>query len=412
MPEVMEAPAAVESSVSSGNSDTGESTESTGSEETSSAVESGQEAGGETQVLAGKFDASSFMKDPAKREALKAIDPALVGKIRDWANGEQALKKEFPGGFKEAVQYRDVVKQNGGVQGIQEQKQYLDNYDSLDTAYTEGKPEFIQRIADGDPEAFEKMVPLAIEHFSKQNPEGYQHIMSKVLVNTLDAAQFPQLLQELYKGATDEAKPLLEKLWNKIEGYRELSAKIPERKVDPNAEKLTQREQEIEKKQSDFVQKQVNTQSAKYRDLVIARELKPFAKWDEMDDDRKAAIVREVRVRTGALVNGDESFKNQRSRLLASGDAEGVIQLEKDFLDQHLPTIIPKVARFFSYNPGKKVAPSDKDAKPAVKAPQGFTMVPKMPDASQIKRGFGGTNRDMLMNNQAILNDGRKVQWA
>ena len=83
MPELEGAVAEpAESSVSleQGNS-VEESSQSTGEVE-----QQGTEGAVETETEAkptGKFDASSLIKDPAKRESLKALDPALPGFIRD-----------------------------------------------------------------------------------------------------------------------------------------------------------------------------------------------------------------------------------------------------------------------------------------------------------------------------------------
>lgn len=417
MPEgaVMEAPiaapAATSESVSSPISEAPESTQSTELESTETPESTGESL--ETQAKPGvRADLSSVLKDPAKREALKAIDPSLPGLLRDAAFGAQQIKKEFPqGGLKEAIQYRDVIKQNGGLQGIQDVKQSVQDYDNLDQLYTEGKPEFVQQIAQGDPDAFERMVPLAIEQFSKQSPEQYQHVMSKVLINTLDSAGFPQILQELYKTGTDEAKALIQQAWDKIEGYRGLASKIPEKKVDPERQKLETEKQTWAQQKMQDVEAGVNRRSVEHRDSLIAKELKPFANWQDLDDDRKSAIIREVRARTAKLVNADEGWKNQRQRLLQNGDAEGVARLEKQFLDEQIPNIVPRVAKLFWSNPGKPTAkPGIQTNKPAVIAPKGFQMMKSAPDSNKIDRR--ATTRDMVMNNQAILVGGQKVQWA
>jgi hypothetical protein len=335
----------------------------------------------------------------------------LPGLVRDAVFGAQQSRKEFPaGGIKEAIEYRDTVKSFGGVQGIKEAKSYLDNYDNLDSLYTEGKPEFVQQIAQGDPEAFERMVPLAIEQFSKQSPEQYQHIMSKVLVNTLDAAGFPNLIEQIYAKADDQTKPLLEKLWNSIEGYRTLAAKVPEKKVDPERQRLEEEKQQWQQQKIQEIGDSVNRGTAQYRNTVIARELKPFAKWEDLDDDRRAAVIREVRERTKKIVNVDEDFKNSRLRYLQAGDSEGLAKLERDWVDQHVPGIVPKVGKLFWSNP--KPQPKG-DAKPTangIKPPQGFKTVSAMPTADKIDRR--ATTRDMVMKNQAVLIGGQKVTWA
>ena len=351
-----------------------------------------------------------MLKDPSKREALKAIDPSLPGLVRDAVFGAAQIKKEFPvGGLKEAIQYRDTVKPLGGPQAIQENHSALQEFNNLDSLYTEGKPEFIAQIAEGDPEAFEKMVPMAIEHFAKQSPEAYQHVMSRVLVATLDQAGFSRSLQNLYNSATTpEAKAEIEKLYNSVEGYRELAAKVPEKKINPEIQRLQEREQAFEQKQREAAERGVNTQSRTYRDSAIAKELKPFANWADLDDDRKNAIIREVRARTAPLANSDQAFKDARAKALARGDSEGALKLEKDFIDQHLPQIVPRVAKLFWSNPGaKKPAVQQQQTSGGKKADAGWRTVDAF-DAMKVDKNR--TNRDMIFAGKAIYKDGTKVQ--
>lgn len=407
------APAASSESVSSGISDSQVSTSST--QGTTEQVEHSAETGTEGEVVdgqrAGRFNLNSMLQDPAKKEAIKAIDPSLIGFLRDAEFGAKQLKKEFPtGGMKEAIQYRDAIKQYGGAEGIRESMEYAKGYDQLDQLYTEGKPEFIQQIAQGDPEAFEKMVPTAIEHFAKTSPEMYQHVMSKVLVNTLNSAQFPEMLQQIYsKTESPEAKQLLEQVWDKIEGYKKLAQNIPEKKVNPEFEKLEREKTAWQQQKRQDMEKSINGRSTQHRDNLIAREIKSYADWGTLDEDRKEAVVREVKARTAKIANSDPDFRRQRDRYLENGDSEGAAKLERDFLDTHIPQIAPKVAKLFWSNP--KPAPS-KD-KPVVNgtrpADKGFQLLKSAPDSNKIDKR--ATTRDMVMANKAVLIGGQKVTW-
>lgn len=408
------APAASSESVSSGISDSQVSTSST--QGTTEQVEHSAETGSEGEVVdgqkAGRLDINSILRDPAKKEALKAIDPALIGVLRDAQFGSQQLKKEFPGGIKEALQYRDAIKQYGGAEGIRESMEYAKGYDELDSFYVNEPDKFIQKISQNDPEAFERAMTPAIEHFAKTSPEMYQHVMSKVLVNTLNSAQFPEMLQQIYsKTESPEAKQLLEQVWDKIEGYKKLAQNIPEKKVNPEFEKLEREKTAWQQQKRQDMEKSINGRSTQHRDNLIAREIKSYADWGTLDEDRKEAVVREVKARTAKIANSDPDFRRQRDRYLENGDSEGAAKLERDFLDTHIPQIAPKVAKLFWSNPVKQVQKTDKPGTNGTKpADKGFQLLKSAPDSNKIDKR--ATTRDMVMANKAVLIGGQKVQWA
>lgn len=398
----VESSASVSSPVSSGQESSQSTIETQGKEPVA-----GQEA---AKPGATRTDINSVIKDPAKREALKAIDPSLPGLLRDAAHGAQELKKQFPGGgLKEAMEYRDTLKSLGGAEAVKEIQSEHAGFNNLDKLYTEGNVEFVQQIQHSDPEAFERMVPLALETFGKNSPEMYQHVMSRIVMATLDDNGFSRFLESI-KGKGDEGTNAdIERLLTTMANFRQISAKIPEKKIDPERAKLDNDRQEFQQQKTREMEASVNRRSTEYRDGLIARELKPHANWQDLDEDRKEAVVREFKARSAKLVNADEDFKRQRARLLQNGDGEGVAKLEKNWLDTNGPTIVSRVAKLFWSNPGK---PAPKpvaavSAKSGQRADTGFKIVDKLDNAKVDKTR---TTHDMVFAGKAIYTDGTKVQ--
>lgn len=386
-----------------------ESTQSTGAEKQGESGAEQQEAS-QTPV---KGDLRSLLKDPAKREALKALDPSLPGLLRDALHGREQLMKEFPGGLNEAVEFRKIVHEMGGREGLQEVRQTVDDYSNLDTLYTEGKPEFVQQIAEGDPEAFSRMVPHAIEQFAKVNPEHYQHIMARVLVNTFDGVGLSNALKGLIQSADDKAKPGIQEILDYVESFRPIAAKVPEKKVDAREQQLTQKEQEFAQRQAESLMKSVDTDSIRHRDSVIEREIKPFGDWQTMDPDRKGAVASWISQRIGKALSADRNFIERRQRLIANGDREGLAKLERDKLSEMVPKLVPQAAKVFGVtkNAAKPAQqPAKQSAQPAKPAPKGFTMVKSAPNPANVDRSK--TTSDMIFANQAVLKNGSRIQWA
>ena len=420
MPEAIASPEATASASTGAESSVGSveevSSGSTGAE--NEGGESGAEKveGAKTDAQpAAKGDLRSVLKDPAKREALKALDPALPGILRDALHGRETLMKEFPGGLNEAIEFKKIVHEMGGREGLSEVKATADDYSALDQLYTEGKPEFVKQIAEGDPEAFARMVPTAIQEFGRINPEMYEHVMSRVLVNTFDNAGLTNALRGLLSSAGDAAKPVVQEILDWAESFRALASKVPEKKVDADRQKFENEKTQFQQQQVQALVKAVDSDSIKHRDSVIEREIAPFGDWKSMDPDRRGAVAKWISERIGRTLGNDRAFLDRRNRLIANGDRGGLAKLEQSKLDELVPRLVPQAAKVFGVSKaqgGKQAAkPSVKGQSTTTKAPQGVVMVKSMPSLDKIDRE--ATKRlGIAFNNQAKLKDGRIVQWS
>ena len=381
------------------------STESTGAVDT----EQTDAVDPEAPATGTKFDARAIIKDPAKLAALKAVDPALAGFVRDAVFSQREVEKA--GGLKTLIESHKFVQEVGGREGWQATQDDLASWDQLDKDFTEGKPEFVERIAKGDPEAFERMVPLALQQIGKDNPEMYSHLMSRVIINTMDQAGLGNALKGLLTTAGEAAKPIIQEIIDWAEGFRTTAAKVPEKKLDPREQQLTQREQEFAKKQAYMLTRSVDSDSIKHRDSIISREIKPFGDWDTMDPDRKGAVAAWISQRIGKTLSADTRFMERRQTLIQNSDRDGLAKLERDKLDELVPKLVPQVAKVFGVTKAAQKTEAAKNAPAATpKAPQGWVQLKGRIDMSMVDRSK--TDASMLMDTSAVYKDGRKVVGA
>ena len=112
----------------------------------------------------------------------------------------------------------------------------------------------MERLAEASPASFSQIMPKGLEVWQAKDPEMYNHVQAKVMVNTLDGAKVSDTLEQIWNAITDEGqKPLKEavaRLWNTINDFRKLGEKAPERKTNPQDEALTRREQEIAQRET------------------------------------------------------------------------------------------------------------------------------------------------------------------
>ena len=402
-------------SVSSGKQDnsaevSGQSTDAGADEQTTGTETAEKDVQGQQPT---KGDLRSVLKDPAKREALKALDPSLPGLLRDALHGRETLMREFPGGLNEAIDFKKIVHEMGGREGLQEVRETADDYSALDELYTEGKPEFVQKIAEGDPDAFQRMVPAAVEQFAQMAPEAYQNMMARVLINTFDGVGLSNALRgHLSASAGRNQRAGIKEILDYVESFRSIAAKVPEKKVDPERQKLETEKQTFAQQKAQEVSRAVDRESIQHRDSIIAREIKPFGDWGTMDPDRRGAVAAWISQRIGKTLQADRGFMDRRTRLIASGDRDGLARLEQGKLDEMVPRLVPQAAKVFGVSAAAKVQPKEaaKPTQAAAKPPQGWSQVKSAPNPSNIDRRK--TSADMIFKNQAILTDGRRVQWA
>lgn len=371
----------------------------------------------------GSNNIQAIVSDATKREALKAIDPSLPGFIRDALQWRSSLTKEFPGGVKEAVQLKTTLAEVGGVEGLQELRNSDAEWSALDQAYIEGKPEFVQRIAEGDPEAFARMVPLAIEQLAKTNGETFQHVMARVLVNTFDGAGLSNAVRSILqaipeksdKGEANALHSALKEIYEYIESFRPIAQKVPEKKVDAKEQELTQREQRFQQQQAQALVRDVDRESITHRDSIIAREIKPFGDWQTMDPDRRGAVASWISQCIGQVLQKDRRFMDRRQNLIANGDRVNLAKLEKDKLTELVPDLVPKAAKVFGVakaagkQQGKNDQQQQQSGKQTAKPAQGYQQRKEAPRPGQIDRSK--TTSDMIFEGKAVLTDGTKVQW-
>src|SRR5512146_958344 len=183
MPETLEAAlpelAAAETAVSDVNTESASGADAAGDSASPDAgtdsAESGQgspEAGetaerGEAEAQA-QEDGRTIPPDLRKHFAeLKAQNPALYKKLKGLYFAEREFRNHFPGGPQEVVKLKEFVDTVGGEEGWQGVQETLKGWEELDGLYSNGSPEFVERIAKSDPEAFSQMVPKALERWAE-----------------------------------------------------------------------------------------------------------------------------------------------------------------------------------------------------------------------------------------------------
>jgi hypothetical protein len=397
---------------------TGESTQETGDESNTP-----QEKEGLTgkEASKGKVNLADVVKKSG--EALKAINPALPAAIRTAAFELSGLYREFPGGLREAVAAKQALSEYGGVEGLKEDATTISEMGTLARSFLDGKPEFIDNLIKESPAAFSQIMPAGLEKWRQADPDMYNHVQARVMMQTLDGAKFSDTLSTIWERLGDDAeqKPLkdaIAQMWQTLDGYRKAGDKAPEQKVNPQDEALTRREQELAQRETRALLSPIANEGKRQLQTVTEREMNQSYQWSATGRDVQEAVIERVRQEVIKVSSKDKAFVTEFERLKARGDSAGLSRHVKNFQDRVTPSVVQRVAKLFAVKPKgagpqivKKPAGgiTDTAGKPAER---GWEKISAQPKPSQINySAMGRSPEDMIMSNKAILKDGRKVTW-
>lgn len=391
----------------------------TGAEEVSSESGSEQQKPDLTEKIASKAKINLLDVAKTQRDALNAINPALSAAVQKAGFELNGLYREFPGGLKEAVALKNSFSEFGGAEGVKELQSAVSDYSALESKFEKADPSFITDLADALPSSFSQIMPAGLEKWKAIDADGYNHTVARAIVDTLKPHGVQEALAAIHNAIDaekgKEVRAELARLWNLFEGVKSTADKAPEKKVNPEAEKLSQREQDLAQREIQLNMKPIATEGKAQIQTILDREMGGSYQWDKTDPDVKQAVSERILAEVKNASMKDKTFSDEFERLKARGDWAGLSRHVKNFQERVTPTIIPKVARLFNVKP--KGGPVIAGKKPVVaangKTPErGFEKVSAQPKASQIDYAAMGRGADdMLLDRKAILKGGRKVIW-
>jgi hypothetical protein len=120
-----------------------------------------------------------------KLEESGKFSKAEINALRRAIHYEDGQSKKYPDGLapleaaQQAIQ-RLVDDPTAPIEQVIEQTLQERNYfRELDDLFTSGKPDFVEKLAEAQSEAFQQMAPAVFRKFSELNPEGYSAYVSR-----------------------------------------------------------------------------------------------------------------------------------------------------------------------------------------------------------------------------------------
>ena len=366
----------------------------------------------------GKINLADVVKKSS--DALKAINPALPAALRTAAFEQSALYREFPGGLKEAVALKATLGEYGGAEGVKEVVEANQDYQKLEQQYEKGDPAFLANLADASPASFSQIMPGGLAKWKSVDPDAYNHALAQVMTQTLDGANVSSTLEAIWERLDEKTQPELKNavasLWKSLDGFRKVGEKAPERKVDPQNEALTRREQELAEREAKAMLTPIASAGRQQITSITDREMGQSYKWSETSAEVQQAVRDRVRQEVISASAKDKVFSREFDRLKERGDAAGLERHVKNFQDRVTPSIVQRVAKLFAVKPkgaGPTIVKPKTDAvasNGAAKQDPGWIRISVQPKPQDIDRRK--TTDTMILENKAIDKNGRKITWA
>lgn len=360
---------------------------------------------------------------------LQKVDPKAHGFLKDALYRDRQLSQEFPGGLAEAKKFKETVSaiERDFPGGIDTVKAEIGEYRGLDEAFEKSDPRFLDSMVSANKEAFNKLMPMAMDRYAKEDSEGYQKFGASLIISSMKASGAMHTLSYLSRlitagdreGATAELKGLTDWLTS-VEGI----ANKPRTAAQPQNDAIAQRERAVKESEDKLWNERASAPINTFRASFIRKEAAQYIpKGQALDDDTAEAIDAQAQRYANDLLLGDDKFIKTLDAYIVAKDERGMQAFMKQKIEEIFksrpgkPGPIERAAKlFFRGAAAPKPKPGTPGAKPGqqpgqrTQAPaQGWVKVnpPKPSEIDHSKTPF-----EMKMKRQAYLTNGKKVYWG
>ena len=358
------------------------------------------------------------------REAFKKLnssenpdDKAVAKEIKRLHFGEQAFRKEFPGGLQEVRQLKETVGKLGTPEEVESAKEAAQTLDEIDRRWMEKDPGFIDELVNLNPDSFKSLMPVALQKFAQLDPESYQREMSGIVYSTLVNSRLDTQLilisDAIQNGNKERATQLIQGIEQWMADIDKTAKSVPAKKEE-QPDVLAQREQELSDREAGIFNRDLVTDFNPWRSGEIKAQLAKLRPNGKPISPERYEIFEERVAREIAKVT-DPTFQGKFEALYGQKDKDGCIRLLKQETSKHLAKAVTKTYELLFGSPAKGKMPANgkPPAAPASTKPaeQGWIKVLHRPKPEEMNRARWATTDDMILQGKAILRDGRRVQW-
>lgn len=376
---------------------------------------------------------------PAAKTALTELaktQPKLAKSIKNALFEADALRRQIPGGVNEVKQMQERLEQFGGPEAIAKSHEELQYFNDLDSQFTAGDPRFIQAMIE-TPEGqqgFVKLAPAMLEKYKELAPEVHDSYVAK--------QQYQGMLDSDLKFSIVRIKDALDRLpdspekqaamsqWEPLAVYYnnvmdKAMKKVEAPKFAPTREQQGPDEKaQFQQEKMQFERDRWTSEATGSAERLINSELTRIAAARGFNTQQKAALLELGVSRLQKALKTLPKFNETAGRFFSNKDKNGYMRHVNSAYQQHIPAVFKAAADSLQSKPSVNgtAVPKNGAAQPGqatpvngqapngtARAAQGFQWVGAVPNKTLVDTVR--TSSEMIRNGQAILLDGKRVQW-
>lgn len=365
----------------------------------------------------------------ASTDAQKPLTPSQVKAIRDAIHQQEFAKSKFPDGLNKLDATIKAVSQLSSdptapiEQVIQETVQERDYFRELDSLYTSGKADFVEKLAEAEPNAFQQIAPAVFRKFAELNPEGYSAYVSQAVVSHLNAAEVPlqfsilkAFIPQLPEGpAKEQIVQAVEAIYGSFDSLKQLASK-------PVTKPFTAPTQEAAKPQNgvdpgqDMTRREWNLSVQREGVDMVLTEASRLAGKTPLSEKEKQDVLGKVNEELEARLTANRKYGEAMQGYLKNNNRSAYIQRIQSERKQMIPAATRRAVDDVVAARVKPAAKVADPTKPAAKVNNQHTVdfrrIAGHPKTQGMTVDLNRTPNHMLLKKQAFVKGEEKpVQW-
>ena len=357
-----------------------EGTEDSSAEGTETQTESQTQTRDDTAPVISDANGQLKLSETARAELdkIKAENPRLAREMRAALFDRQALLAKVPGGVKEALATIEAYEAEGGSEAVQQVKQELGQWKDLDADFQAGRPEFVNDIAAGNPEAFTKIGPVVMAKLAEIAPEVFSHEVSKVFAQDMaanDVVLTMRLFQREIAALPEESRGPVQQLWQQLAAYVDrvngLAKAAPKTAATTPTAANPTGNPDLDQREQALTIQEFGVERARVYNSVTEGEFKKQLGGRKASETQISAIRELFDSRLDKMLRSDKAHTSKVDRFLAAKDKAGYAKHMSAAYRAKAPLAMEQA--FKAVMPGK---PGPVAAKPAAKPAAGAAKAP------------------------------------
>src|SRR5580700_1836210 len=240
-------------------------------------------AGGEQDGEKAASGAAPSAKElSAALKAFREANPehgAAAKLLNDGYRRAEAFQEVFKGGVQEARGVRAALDAIGGTEGLATLQSTVASVEETDALLDAGDPKVLDAIIEDSPEGFKKLAPHVLSRLQKLDAEAFGRTIQPHLVRGLADANFAGVLSALASKVSDnaEASAIVRDMQAWFESQKQQAERQNADALNPEREKLSQREAKLVESERKQFEGQVSAQVDPHIRQTLGASLKPFS---------------------------------------------------------------------------------------------------------------------------------------